>query len=175
MGGIDLEQLPRLPLDSLRRLWTEHVGGTPPSLRRLLVRELAWRAQSRAHGGLDAETKSLLEAAMRAARHVRPVPHSEADALRSGGRTAKSRAPKSRTELPAAARLIRVWRGVSYEVVVVGKHQYRYRGRVYPSLTEIAIEITGSVRSGPGFFGLTTRPPRKKASATRRAAGEGGA
>lgn len=51
------------------------------------------------------------------------------------------------------SRLIRSWRGVRHEVMVVEKG-FAYRGAVYRSLSEIARLITGARWSGPRFFGL---------------------
>ncbi len=52
---VDLSALPRMSIDELRDLWKEHIGRSPPPVqKRLLIRELAWRIQERAHGGLDA-------------------------------------------------------------------------------------------------------------------------
>ncbi len=50
-------------------------------------------------------------------------------------------------------RLVREWQGVVYEVTVL-EDGYSWEGRVYPNLTRIATEITGTKWSGPRFFGL---------------------
>src|SRR5437867_6613811 len=65
--AIDL--LSTLGIDELRKLWQD--GGDsrpPPRLKPVLLRELAWRIQSEAQGGLDAETRRLLRRAVRGAR-----------------------------------------------------------------------------------------------------------
>ncbi len=51
-------------------------------------------------------------------------------------------------------RLVREWQGKVYEVTILDKG-YAWEGRVYPNLTRIATEITGTKWSGPRFFGLT--------------------
>ena len=51
-------------------------------------------------------------------------------------------------------RLVREWRGQLYEVTVQADG-YRWNDRLYPNLTQIATEITGTKWSGPRFFGLT--------------------
>jgi hypothetical protein len=59
---IDLSRLDTLPIDELRALWAANMGRSmPPRQRRLLVRELAWRTQERAHAGFDAQTRRLRE------------------------------------------------------------------------------------------------------------------
>lgn len=55
----------------------------------------------------------------------------------------------------AGTRLVREWHGKVYEVTVLDKG-YAWEGRVYPNLTRIATEITGTKWSGPRFFGLTS-------------------
>lgn len=51
--------------------------------------------------------------------------------------------------------MVRTWRGQTHEVTVLenGK-QFVYRDKTYPSLTQIAQQITGAHWSGPRFFGL---------------------
>ena len=146
-GEIQLESLGTHDKAELRQLWAQHVGkNDPPALKRLVVRELAWRLQESVRGGLDAETRRLLRAAIRRAGD-RSTP--------SNGRAARRIKVRSRPKLNTGTRLIRTWRGRTFEVVVLddGK-RFEYRGQVYRSLTEIAEKITGAHWSGPRFFGL---------------------
>ncbi|MGE3109554.1 MAG: DUF2924 domain-containing protein [Phycisphaerales bacterium] len=164
-GAIDVESLADLSIANLRDLWSKHMGrAAPPAQKRLLIRELAWGAQERVHGGLDAETRRLLDRAIRTATkggvpsngEVRDDAHTPATKRRSRG--AASTVRTSSSDLPPATRLSRVWRGVRYEVYVLdGGRQFRYRDQTYGSLSEIAREITGTRWSGPRFFGMTTR------------------
>lgn len=65
---IDLARLPSLPLGELHELWRSTFRTSkPPPKRRLLVRELAYHVQSLRLGGLDADTRRRLDAAVRAA------------------------------------------------------------------------------------------------------------
>ncbi len=50
--------------------------------------------------------------------------------------------------------LTREYRGIAYKVVVTADGQYDFEGRLFPSLSMIAREITGTRWSGPLFFGL---------------------
>ncbi len=169
-----------MPLGDLRALWTKHIGGAPPPLRRLLVRELAWRTQARSRGGLDADTRRLLEAALRAAvkahagaRTGDPASRAARAAVRAAPgasgpprryRPVLTPSRKSPTGAPPGSRLIRTWRGVKHEVLVLEGRAFRYRDQTYGSLTEIAREITGTRWSGPRFFGLSTRAKRSEGS-----------
>jgi len=49
--------------------------------------------------------------------------------------------------------LVREWRRISHQVSVLEKG-FRFRGKRYRSLSEVAREITGTRWSGPLFFGL---------------------
>jgi len=155
--AIDLTKLHTLPIDELRALWAANMGrSTPPRQRRLLVRELAWRTQERAHGGLDAQTRKQLQAAVRL---VASTPRTRTSEDGTDIHTPKRRRKNTLApHVPAATRLVREWRGKRHEVLVIddGK-QFRYHDRTYGSLSEIAREITGARWSGPRFFGLTTR------------------
>jgi len=157
--ALDVEHLAGLAISDLRDLWSKHMGrAAPPSQKRLLIRELAWRAQERVHGGLDAETRRLLDRAVRAATKGDVPSDGEVPVTKRRSRGAASTIRASSSDLPPATKLSRVWRGVRYEVYVLeGGRRFQYRDRAYGSLSEIAREITGTRWSGPRFFGMTTR------------------
>ncbi len=50
-------------------------------------------------------------------------------------------------------RLEREWRGQLQTVDVV-EQGFRWEGRIYPSLSKVALAITGVKWNGPRFFGL---------------------
>lgn len=163
---LDISALPGLPLERLRELWPLHMGKDPcPGPRRVIVRELAWRHQERLHGGLDAHTRRLLDAAIREARKRRVAPGGSpgGPAKPAPRRASPSATPARRTleRVPEGARLVRAWPPGSktvHEVTVLdaGK-RFRYLDREYASLSEIARLITGTRWSGPRFFGLASR------------------
>jgi hypothetical protein len=164
---INIDRLPSLPVAELRRLWAEHMGrAAPPVQKCLLVRELAWRIQERAHGGLDSGTRRLLNAAARIAGAAPGDHDGRADPVAGGPvaripRRPRATAPAAQRRLvalPPASRLVRVWQGRSHEVYVLNSgNEFRYQDRTYRSLSEIAREITGTRWSGPRFFGLAQR------------------
>ena len=133
----EVAHLLTLDLQGLRAIWRERYG-PPPKLRspQLLRLNLAWRIQAEAFGGLDAETKRR---------------------LRRGGAGASAV-----DRLQPGVRLIREWKGVPHEVIVE-EGGYRYDGRVWKSLSEIARQISGTRWNGPRFFGL--RLPEKTSQA----------
>lgn len=172
--AIYLESLLTLSAADLRSLWLKHMGrAAPPTQKRLLIRELAWRAQERTYGGLDAETRRLLNRAVRAASK-NGTPDNDRDGAEAAMTKRRPRGEASTIraagcDLPPATKLARTWRGVRYEVYVLnGGREFRYRDQAYGSLSEIAREITGTRWSGPRFFGLTTREDAKSPASGRR-------
>ena len=141
---MSVNELATLSAPALRELWTALRPRTrPPEGRRVIVRELAWSAQSKLLGDLDAETGRLLRAAIRGAK------------IEGGAAPSKKKPTRlPRAKLKVGTKLVREWGGSTHEVVVVEGARFGYRGMVYKSLTEIAKEITGAHWSGPRFFGL---------------------
>ena len=119
--------LEALGLEGLREEWRRRFG-PPPALRAvdLLRRNLAWRIQVEAFGGLDAWTRKALKA---------------------------KGPPRGAAETTAGTRLAREWKGEKHEVEILAKG-VSYRGDTYASLSEVARQITGSRWNGPRFFGL---------------------
>ena len=174
--GIDLDQLPRMPLTRLRVLWAEQIGkAKPPVQKRLLIRELAWRLQERTHGGVDAETTRLLQSAVRAVQQARRERDADAraaaqttattasdaaDLKRASASPRVKRLRQRAAALSPSSRLVRLWGGVTHEVTVLdGGTRYQYRDKEYRSLSEIARLITGTHWSGPRFFGTPVSRP----------------
>ena len=177
--AVDLAALPKMKLSDLHDLWHAHFGRKEPPQRRIIVRELAYRVQAQRDGGMDAATRRLLQKAMRSAtaknaREQSVVPQ-DGNTPRRFRRT-PDRTPPS--PLPPGSRIVRVWRGRTYEVTVVdGGRAFRYRDRTYTSLSVLAFEITGSKRSGPRFFGLVSgrsAPETSEAGLAARRAVVGG-
>ena len=105
-----------LDFASLRRVWEQTFGATPPSSlsRVFLHRVLAYERQCRTHGGHSATTRRIL-AAM-------------ANETPSSGAPAES--------VSAGTHLVREWNGRTYQVEILDSG-YRFDGKTYPSLTAI--------------------------------------
>jgi hypothetical protein len=132
-----IEVLPTLDRAQLLTIWAENFSkDPPPTLRKeLMVALLAYRMQEREFGGLS---------------------HTARRRLREIALTLKGDGPsqeKSDSAPQTGARLIRLWRGETHEVIAIGSG-YEYRGQTYSSLSRIAREITGTRWSGPLFFGV---------------------
>lgn len=135
---IDVGDIESMGRPELGALWMETFrrpvpkGMSQPFLRRFLAFEL----QARRHGGLSsALTRQIAQAAQR-----------------------KAGATGSR--LQPGARLLREWNGVTH-VVEVTHDGFAWRGQTWRSLTVVAREITGAHWSGPRFFGLNGKAPKK--------------
>ena len=133
----------------LRTEWQKVVRQPAPSIPPdLLRRGIAYRLQEAAHGGLTtAVSRELNDLSRRIARGDNPL-------------------PSTAIRLKPGTRLLRTWRGKTY-CVVVGDKGFIYNERIFPSLSPIAHEITGTPWSGPRFFGL---PSKRPASDSREAA-----
>ncbi|WP_052364993.1 DUF2924 domain-containing protein [Halotalea alkalilenta] len=145
--------LPELSMAEIRALWQQLVGGeTPTHNRQFLERRIAYKLQEVAFRKVDA---NLLD------RNRRRIA-----SLVETGKVRK----RDRDYRPAAGTvLVREYKGVEYRVITTADGQYDFQGRMFPSLSMIAREITGMRWSGPLFFGL--RPPsnaRTKASSKKR-------
>ena len=136
-----IARLPELPMAEIRALWQKLVGGdTPTHNRQFLERRIAYRLQEAEFRKVDA---NLLD------RNQRRI-----ESLVETGKVKK----RDRDYRPAAGTvLIREYKGAEYRVIVTADGQYDFQGRMFPSLSMIAREITGMRWSGPLFFGL--RPP----------------
>ena len=130
-----LWRLPQLDLAELRERW-RHLyksEASPRLSREVLVRAVAYRMQEVAAGGPRLELQ----------RRLRQL----ALELQQTGRV------RIRARLKPGTRLVREWRGGSYEVLVLDDG-FSWHGTHYRSLSAIARQITGTTWSGPIFFGL---------------------
>jgi hypothetical protein len=124
----------------LRAEWRRVFREVAPDLGDdLLRRDIAYRLQERARGGLAPDIRR------RIAKLVR-----EAD-----GAGQKIEAPQAVTLRPGT-RLVRDWHGKTHQVLVLDDG-FLFEDRRYASLTRIACDITGANWSGPRFFGLKQR------------------
>ena len=139
MDGLagELAALQTLSLHELRLAWRRLCCGEPTTAtsRDLLMREIAYKVQERAHGGLAPAIR----------RQLRTL----AEELGTNGGGALT----PPTVLKPGTRLMREWGGRSHTVIVCDGG-FEYDGERHPSLTRIARRITGAHWSGPRFFGL---------------------
>ena len=129
--------LPRMNGGELRKMYQEYFKEPPISSNKTyLVKQLAYRIQELAEGGMsDALSKRL-------------------EALGGGKKQAQSPPKKPEPEqLSQGARLVREWKGISHVVTVLPKG-FEYQGKTFRSLSGVAFHITGTKWNGKVFFGL---------------------
>ncbi len=147
-----IARLPELPMPEIKHLWQRLFGGdTPTHNRQFLERRIAYRLQEMEFRKVDA---GLLE------RNKRRIA-----SLIETGKVKK----RDRDYRPAAGTVLtREYQGVAHRVIVTQDGQYDFQGRMYPSLSMIAREITGTRWSGPLFFGL--KAPAAPKATTKKGA-----
>ena len=150
-----IARLPEMAMAEIRALWQKLVGGdTPTHNRQFLERRIAYRLQELEFRKVDA---NLLD------RNQRRI-----ESLVETGKVKK----RDRDYRPAAGTvLVREYKGVEYRVIATADGQYDFQGRMYPSLSMIAREITGMRWSGPLFFGLKPPSNAKTKPATKKRGG----
>ena len=142
---VEIARLRELDVGALRARWHTVFGRRAPAHlpRHLLFRILAYRLQADHLGDLDPESQRLLDrsespekAGQRAAGQVRP---------------------------PIGTVLAREWNGQMQRVTVL-ENGFAWKGKIYPSLSKVALAITSTRWNGPRFFGLRDKPSKKGAS-----------
>ena len=117
---------------------------SPHLPRHLLVRVLAYRLQADRLGDLDGESRRLLDGA---------GPPEDA-----GKRAVDLNRPTA--ELRPGTMMARQWNGRMHRVAVLADG-FAWNGKTYPSLSKIALAITGTRWNGPRFFGLRDKPSKE--------------
>src|SRR5580698_7762440 len=128
----EVDQIRSLGKEALRARWYATFGRTPPKglTKDIMGRMIAYRIQEEAFGGLDRETKKLLD------------------------RLAKGEKPNELSRrLKAGTVLVREFQGERHTVTIVADG-FLWQDKTYASLSSIAQAITGTNWSGPRFFGL---------------------
>jgi hypothetical protein len=140
----EIAQLRDLDIAMLRKRWQVIFGRpAPPHLpRHLLFRILAYRLQAKILGDLDGENQRLLDAS--------------GSPEQAAHRAIQVR--RSVAKLRPGTILGREWRGRFHRVTVLADG-FAWNGKTYPSLSTIALAITGTRWSGPRFFGLRDKTP----------------
>ena len=126
-----IHALDELTLLEMRQLFLELLGVSPAkrSAKDFLRGNIAWAIQAKK---LRKKPENLRKALLKASNSI-----------------GSPRKPRNK----AGTRLIREWRGQTYEVTIL-KRGYLWQGETYRSLTDIATRITGTKWTGPRFFGL---------------------
>jgi Protein of unknown function (DUF2924)/Protein of unknown function (DUF3489) len=136
----ELERIAALSRDDLRSLWlkTMHQSAPKAFSRDLLARAIAHRSQEQRLGKLSPELRPRLDRLARGGGE--PVRH-----------------------LKVGTVMVREHEGTVHEVIVT-PGGFAWREKTYPSLSAIALAITGTSWNGPRFFGLRGEKSGQEAS-----------
>ena len=142
---VEVARLRDLDLRALQARWhTVFRRRAPPHLpRHLLFRVLAYRLQADHLGDLDAESQRLLD------RSGSPE--------KAGQRAVDPGRPTA--DLRPGTVVGREWNGQMQRVAVLADG-FAWNGKTYPSLSKVALAITGTRWNGPRFFGLRDKPSK---------------
>jgi hypothetical protein len=107
---------------------------------------IAYRIQADRFGGLDHETKQVLDLTV---------------AKKTGAAMSARLASfdQKRTELSPGTVLVREW-DRQWQRVMVTADGFAWNGQTYDSLSKVAFAITGTKWNGPRFFGLRDKEDR---------------
>lgn len=156
----DLPEVKALETMSVKELvekYQEVFGEPTRSRNRMhLVRSIAWRIQELAFGGLSSETLAKLAALSAEAprpwrRRLLDVGKRELPPVAPKPKAPPEPKPRDPRLPPVGTVLRRVYRGETHEVTV-GEHDFEYRGAQFPSLSKLALAITGTAWNGFTFF-----------------------
>ena len=141
---VEIARLRDFDIAALRKHWhTVCKQQAPVHLpRHLLFRVLAYRLQADQLGDLDSESRRLLDSS-------ESPEQAGQRAVELGRRT---------VELRPGTVLGREWNGRMHRVAVQAQG-FAWNGKTYPSLSNVALAITGTRWNGPRFFGLRDKAP----------------
>ena len=145
---VEIGKLAGLDLKALRIRWRNLFGRKAPEKlpKTLLVKVIGYRRQAEAWGDLESGD---IQALRRVQNRRSDSPDTSSPAARRGP--------------PPGTMLLREWNGQTHRVAVM-QDGFAWNGTVYPSLSRIAREITGTSWNGFVFFGLKSKacPAPKK-------------
>lgn len=136
-----LAAIETLDREACLKRWRKQFDHEPPRFISVefMRRVFAFEAQVQIHGGHSSPVRNVLKAVLKQA---------ETSRLKEVSNTV----PSPVTLRPGTF-LVREWNGRPYRVEVTEKG-FVMDGKAYGSLSAIARKITGTVWSGPRFFGL---------------------
>ena len=129
-----------------------------------LFRRIAWRLQALAEGDLSERARGRAHQIAQDADLRKVAPREfltvEGGPVQTTRRALNRRDRDCRLPLPGAL-LSRKWKGRTILVEVLAKG-FRYENQYYPSLSAIAVAVTGTRWNGLAFFGLARLVSRKE-------------
>lgn len=140
-----IKNLPNLTMYQLWDLWDEHFDRRPGHHQRTyLESRLTYKLQEIAYGGLPQHVRTKLEK------------------IGETG-TVPNQKRRAENELAPGTTLLREFNGITHRVTVMDDGKFLFNNTVFKSLSKVAHAITGTVYSGPVFFGLKPTCRERKA------------
>jgi hypothetical protein len=142
---VEIARLRDLDVSGLRNHWhTSFRRRSSPHLpRHLLFRVLAYRLQAGQLGDLDGACRDLLD---------------RSGSPENAGQRAMDQCRQNEALRPGTV-LGREWKGRMQRVTVLA-NSFAWNGKTYSSLSQVAVDITGTRWNGPRFFGLRDGRPK---------------
>jgi hypothetical protein len=157
---IKIENLRRMSLAGLREKYRDLFHEqTRCRNREHLFRRIAWRLQALADGDLSERARArAIEIAQDAdLRVIAPRDFFSVEGTRVETTPSDRDRPDQDRRLPLPGTLLsRKWKGRTVLVEVLAKG-FRYENRYYPSLSAVAVAVTGTRWNGLSFFRLTRK------------------
>lgn len=140
------EELQELSREELINKWKKLFKTNSPQHARkdFLIKHIAWEIQAKKQGGYSAQAKKQLDKLSE--KLVKKQEVNENDIKKSCKQT-------SMLEIKAGTKLIREYKGEKHEVIALDKG-FKYKDKLYKSLSAIANDITGTRWNGKIFFGV---------------------
>jgi hypothetical protein len=162
---MEIEGLRRASLADLREKFREVFREEARSRHREhLFRRIAWRLQALAEGDLSERARERAQQIAQDANLRKVAPRDflnlEGEPVQTTPQVLNRRNRDCRLPLPGAV-LSRKWKGRTILVQVLAKG-FRYENQHYPSLSAIAVAVTGTRWNGLAFFGLARLVGRKE-------------
>ena len=162
---MEIEGLRGASLSDLREKFREVFQEEARSRHREhLFRRIAWRLQALAEGDLSERARGRAHQIAQDADLRKVAPRDflnlEGEPVQTTPQVLNRRNRDCRLPLPGAV-LSRKWKGRTVLVEVLGTG-FRYEDRHYPSLSAIAVAVTGTRWNGLAFFGLARLVSRKE-------------
>ena len=141
-----LTQLPNLTMYQLWDQWDQLFDRRPGHHQRTyLESRITYKLQEREYGGLPGHVRRKLEEIGRTGE----VPNHKR---------------RAENELAPGTALLREFNGITHRVIVMDDGKFQFNDTVFNSLSKVAREITGTIYSGPVFFGLKPTSRDRKAA-----------
>jgi len=141
-----IEKLQCLSREELIKKWKKIFKTNSPQHARkeFLIKHILWELKAKEKGGYSSQTKKQL--AKLSEKFAKKQEVNENDIKESCKQS-------SVLEIKSGTKLIREYKGEKHEVIALDKG-FKYKDKLYKSLSAIANEITGTRWNGKVFFGV---------------------